>query len=484
MYKKAGIEDIADFYKRKFAVPAKWDFTDNVLNFLDISYFKMLWIFSRVTEGARVLDFGCGSGALSCLKRKNCHITGVDLSPDALEIARSYNSYDSVYCGDIFSFPHERHSFDYVVSMDVFGHIPFEEKDAVIQRLKELLKPGGIMLHGIECGNWDYDAMSPEQLKQFVSVDGHVGVEGKHENINRFKKFFTHVKGEARYDVVNSAEEYLRQAEHYRIPINQTLIMFLKTLSDFERKIFNIASGFTLINMENKNVPSSDEVGEFLFLEASDNPLPIRKIEIPDISRKVDINSLMRDENVFLKGWYGIEKGIGGSFRWSKNKAFLCLPGFKGSQLHLSLFTLHPNVSEKHVDVFFRDGTSKKVIMKITLNSTRSYHVSIPVNSDDFILEIFVDTTFIPSLVLPGSADERELGIGVDKIQVSFPSDPYQESPVKSGLGEDQSQAVIPEKRNLHHLNQFLKNFYRAQTAKGGWKASILHYLRGHLLRN
>ncbi len=269
MYNKLNI-DVNDFYESKFIDFADFDFTKGNYKAFNVNTFKSFWIYSNVKEGSRVLDFGCGSGNLVALKNKNCEIVGVDYSKFALSIAKK-NGYDEVFAGDILDFNYEEGSFDYVVSLDVFGHIPFEDKDKVLTKLKSLLAPGGTMLHGIECGQIDYDAMSDDELKSFVGVDGHVGIEGKMENINRFEKFFTNVEGEVRYVLVNSCDEYIKSYELYRNESVFPIYSFVKSLSKKERRVFDIAMGFSLINISNKGIESKKSDGGFLFLKASDS---------------------------------------------------------------------------------------------------------------------------------------------------------------------------------------------------------------------
>ncbi|MCF6171095.1 MAG: class I SAM-dependent methyltransferase [Bacteroidales bacterium] len=301
MYKDVGIEDIRGFYKNKFAFKHDYDFTKNPINFYHIDNFKLLWMFSNIKENTKVLDFGCGSGVLACLKRKGCEITGIDYSETALEYAKKINRYDYVLSVDIFDYDNYNY-FDYIVSIDVFGHIPFEDKDKVIAQLKRFLKPGGTMLHGIECGQVDYAAMSKKELKKFIEVDGHVGIEGKPENTKRFKKSFKHVSAEVRFDVVNSVNEFIKQNDSYgNTDWGNELITYLKNLTEREAFAFNVASGITQISIENRNMRSSQNTGGFLFLKASDNKLEHRNMEIISRQNREIVSHPEKKKNAFFK---------------------------------------------------------------------------------------------------------------------------------------------------------------------------------------
>ncbi|MBK8535695.1 MAG: hypothetical protein IPL59_11510 [Candidatus Competibacteraceae bacterium] len=61
-----------------------------------------------------------------------------------------------------------------------------------------------------------YDAMSPEELAQFVQVDGHgYGTNPRYCNDS---KVFRNVRGEVRYDVINLVEEYQAAGQLWSAP--------------------------------------------------------------------------------------------------------------------------------------------------------------------------------------------------------------------------------------------------------------------------
>src|SRR5512141_302091 len=131
LYDIAGINDVPGFYRDRF-------FTGGVLeasyfdslNRFDIQYARTMWIYDNVRRGSSVLDLGCGEGMLSLLKRKGAALTGVDLSPELLAAA-SRNGYARTCVATLTALPFPDSVFDYVVSLDVMGHVPFDEKDRV-----------------------------------------------------------------------------------------------------------------------------------------------------------------------------------------------------------------------------------------------------------------------------------------------------------------------------------------------------------------
>lgn len=419
MYDKAGINDVSEFYREKFVHQANFDFAHRILNFFNLNYFKSFWIYAKVKPNSRVLDFGCGSGTLSILKHKGCHLTGVDYSVAALEIARTINHYDEVVAGDISGCQLPLASFDYIVSLDVFGHIEFAHKDAVIGRLKDLLKPNGTMLHGIECGNIFYDAMSPEELAQFVQVDGHVGIENKPAIVQRFQGFFRNVRGEVRYDVINLVEEYLKQRDSYGVPLPPLFWAYLKSLSASEQEIFNICAGLATHNLERFQSSPAQETGGFLFLEASDAPLSPLELPVPE-PEPPDPNALLNDDNVFFRGWYGLEPAGETQQRWAGKEGFLYLPNFSGRVLRLSVFSHHPRIADSPVEVLFiQIAEQERLRARVVLYSHQPVEIILPVDYDHFILKIHATTTWIPRYYGGDSDDVRELGAGVKWVYLN-----------------------------------------------------------------
>src|SRR6185369_9728753 len=172
LYTRAGIDDVAEFYRTKFVSDEVLDARYfKALDRFDIRFARTMWVYDNVRAGSEVLELGCGSGMLALLKRKGVNLTGVDLSNESAKAARR-NGYDETYCAELSHLPFADDSFDYVVSLDVLGHVEAQDKDAVLAEVKRVLRPDGVTLHGIECTDHaaqkSYDEMSPEELRRFV----------------------------------------------------------------------------------------------------------------------------------------------------------------------------------------------------------------------------------------------------------------------------------------------------------------------------
>jgi 2-polyprenyl-6-hydroxyphenyl methylase/3-demethylubiquinone-9 3-methyltransferase len=109
------------------------------------------WIAERIRAelggGARrVLDVGCGAGFIAnALAARGLEVTGVDASPDALEVAarRDATGRARFVLGDARALPFPDASFDAACAMDFLEHV--EPLDAVIGEIARVLAPGGLV---------------------------------------------------------------------------------------------------------------------------------------------------------------------------------------------------------------------------------------------------------------------------------------------------------------------------------------------------
>lgn len=421
MYARAGITDIAAFYQEKFSPLTKASLPTGIDCYCSDSLKKM-WIFSNIRPGSRVLDFGCGSGSLGFLKKKNCYLVGIDYSERGIQFAITENGYDAGVAGNLESFSWEENFFDYIVSLDVFGHITFEEKEHTISSLKKYLKKDGIMLHGIECGPFDYDGLSFSELKKFVEVDGHVGIESKKENYQRFLKFFKHVDGEVRYTMMLSAKEYKKQSSMYQhAATEKTLVDYINGLTPSEAKAFDVAAGLSQIALDVRHVPSADTDGGFLFLRASDAPLPPLTFEVyhEAETEQTRATSLLESKDIFVHGWYGIEENtISGRhihYRFGQQGAQLTFRGYSGRSLKICAFSYITKTISETPEIYFINTSTKECIKQKACE--RFVQFELPLTSDE--VTFICGSTFAGIPLAAGASDDcRSLSIAICEISV------------------------------------------------------------------
>ncbi|MCA9622913.1 MAG: class I SAM-dependent methyltransferase [Myxococcales bacterium] len=110
---------------------------------LDFHFGKLL----PIQKNARILEVACGQGSfLHYLKRRGfTHLTGVDISPEQIELARRV--CENVHLEDASSFlaRHEG-SFDLVVGFDIIEHFQKDEAVAFMDRVHGALATEGRLL--------------------------------------------------------------------------------------------------------------------------------------------------------------------------------------------------------------------------------------------------------------------------------------------------------------------------------------------------
>ncbi|HXD34509.1 MAG TPA: methyltransferase domain-containing protein [Pyrinomonadaceae bacterium] len=435
LYNFAGIDDVAEFYRLRYASAEllDGDYFDAVNRF-NIRWSRSLWVYDNVKPGATVLDLGCGAGLLSLLKRKGCKVIGVDISADCAAVAMR-NGYTLACAGELTALPFQKHSFDYVVSLDVMGHIEFDQKDAVLSEIKRVLKTDGVTLHGIECMNReqqkDYVEMSAEELRQFVAVDGHVGMEDEQANQTRFKRFFANVLTEPRYSVCVPCEELVKQADEYGLPrCDQDFLDYLRGLSFNERRAFNMAMGYVYQRISDYQIkmPASG----FLLLKASDERLENIYGEAGEraalLHQTIKANgqvSLNRsDRAAFNSGWYAAENfpPIG---RWMSRVGQIRFRTDSLSRIELQLTCHLPGLDKRPLKLEFSLNGEHLRTLSLKENGWMKLQLDVPPElprrADGFIdclFEIKADRTWQPCSTNPESGDDRELSIAVCSLEI------------------------------------------------------------------
>ena len=111
--------------------------------------------------GERVLEAGCGSGALARMaagsQERGIHLVGLDISPDFLAFARRIDSQDSqvlYVAGDVQSLPLTSGSFDAAIAARLLLHV--DDPLPVVCELARAIRPGG----RIVLMDWDFETLA------------------------------------------------------------------------------------------------------------------------------------------------------------------------------------------------------------------------------------------------------------------------------------------------------------------------------------
>lgn len=131
----------------------------------------------RAALPAVVLDVGCGAGGNLCgIVGERCIAVGMDLSSEALRVARSNLSglRPRVPCpplvqADACALPFWPASFDAVVDVTMLQHLDFPNKLTALREAHRVLKPGGwLFSQHLACGTENYEGIFPGNPPVFL----------------------------------------------------------------------------------------------------------------------------------------------------------------------------------------------------------------------------------------------------------------------------------------------------------------------------
>jgi SAM-dependent methyltransferase len=104
---------------------------------------------SEKIKPRNILDLGCGTGNyVLFFASQGYDVTGVDISPSALQIARKYVDERNLDCrfivADVLGDLSEvKHRFDFAYDWELLHHIYPDQRQHYIQNVYHLLNPGG-----------------------------------------------------------------------------------------------------------------------------------------------------------------------------------------------------------------------------------------------------------------------------------------------------------------------------------------------------
>ncbi len=160
---------------------------------------------SKITTGNKILDLGCGTGRVtSYYFDKGFDVTGVDLSPKMLEIAKNKYPKIDFRLGDIRKI-NFNDTFDGISLAYSLFHLEKKDVSKIIEKITSLLKTSGIIFLILQEGEGEVFVDEPllpgeklflnlyteEQAKQILSSDF---------EILSVDKKTPHLKGELPYN--------------------------------------------------------------------------------------------------------------------------------------------------------------------------------------------------------------------------------------------------------------------------------------------
>lgn len=255
----------SEFYEhRALDVPTAAALRDPVRRF-SVLYKREKWIIDRLAGGL-VLEIGCGRGGLVQARDKGCRLVGIDLSPVNCATAQR-GGYDVCLHASGTHLPLADASVDHVVSADVLGHVPAEQKERLVAETQRVLKPGGTCLHLIETDEFDPEQMAAEDFARMVLIDGHIGIVGKQATERLFASYFDLLECFLVGNVSMSLAHWVRAHDLYGTNLPGEVLSRLLNASPAEREFFDLGAGWTFWRLLAERYCSAGS-GGLLFVHA------------------------------------------------------------------------------------------------------------------------------------------------------------------------------------------------------------------------
>jgi SAM-dependent methyltransferase len=112
----------------------------------------------RLPPRSRILDLGCGAGIpLTERLAERFEVTGLDISPRQIELARVNVPGADFIVGDMVTYDFPLQRFDAVVASYSLFHVPRAEHQTLMRKIASWLRPGGFLLANFGVSNHEAD---------------------------------------------------------------------------------------------------------------------------------------------------------------------------------------------------------------------------------------------------------------------------------------------------------------------------------------
>lgn len=103
--------------------------------------------YCSLSQGARVLDVGCGTGRwVRRLEERRLSVVGMDQSSEMLSLARNRGTLSPLVSGEVQNLAFRDESFECVSAVTVIQHISPQEQIPALSEMVRVLRPGGYLL--------------------------------------------------------------------------------------------------------------------------------------------------------------------------------------------------------------------------------------------------------------------------------------------------------------------------------------------------
>jgi SAM-dependent methyltransferase len=160
---------------------------------------RILWEFIRkelkTPSGARLLDVGCGTGAILDMLSKRFDVYGQDVSEQAVEFCRQ-RGLRNVFCGPLDEVIPRDTPFDLVTTFDVIEHI--DDDVATLRQIHALLREEGRVL---------------------IAVPAFPSLWGPHDVVTHHKRRYVKSTLRAAVEAAGFEAEYMTYFNFFLLPV-------------------------------------------------------------------------------------------------------------------------------------------------------------------------------------------------------------------------------------------------------------------------
>jgi len=209
----------------------------------------------NVTQPLRILDAGCGTGGMLHVLSKqfpNADLYGIDLSPEACEIAATKSSAN-IHQGTVESLPYPDNHFDVVVCLDV---LEYDVSPAqVLSEIQRVLSANGILILNVPAFSWmySYHDIAVGQIRRFNRKDLNDLLKQTTLKLN-FQSYWNTIL----FPLMVFKRKMMKQSSHSDVEpipnwINSALLTLLTIESFFLNRKIPLPFGGSLITTLRKN---------------------------------------------------------------------------------------------------------------------------------------------------------------------------------------------------------------------------------------
>lgn len=353
----------------------------------------------------RSLEIGCASGTvLHYLAGLGVPCEGVEISRMAVERAIPAVR-DRIHQGDLLTLPLAG-PYDLVYGLDVFEHLNPNRLDDYLARIGGLLADGGYLYAALPAFGEDpvFGPIFPMYVRDWY---GDVALERSFRLLHADGKGYPlngHlIWADSRWWVGQFQRHGLRREEAIERAVHERYDQFFNGYAT-ARKAFYVFS--------KNGRPDEHEAVIYRLLSEPSTALGELAGPVPPGGH------LLTSDRVFASGWYRVEGVPDRPFRWSRRRAEIRLVGPAGRWLTCRVSTSYPGLERRPVTARFLDQDSGREIGRVTLGSREPVTVSLPLPGADTVLDVAVDVSWVPKLLVDGSQDARELGIAVSDVEL------------------------------------------------------------------